>query len=753
MPDLHDDPTAELAEYVTPSGKALKEPCKVTVRGCRSRYRDYVQQDSERSRARSKIDGLFDGLPPQDSRMLRAQGRGGEFNVNLGTAQQALDEAQSGYIDLINSLQNLVAPSVKVPDQAERFRVETRLAVHATHAFRNWPDFHANYLRLTGQYLKHGVGFALLSDPDNFRWRVMGFDCLFMPQQTPASPDAVEEVFIRESIPVGQLFSFIERESSATASGWNPEAVKSAILAADTSRQRYDEANWEAVQREIKNNDLHDSVQYKNVKIVWHVRKEPGGKYSLYCFLDAPPVDRRGKEMENEEFLLSLPGKYKRLTDLLVPFCYGTGNGTYHSIRGLGQRIFPLVQAYNRLYCTAMNGAMLGAGVMIQPDGPRSRMGLQFQQVGPLLVMPENVKFVERSMPNLAQSILPFVQDLDQRLNDNLDFYSTKGAASGSPYRSRLQVEAEIAAATRLTSANLSLFYTSWHILIREMFRRLVTGDKSDPIIADFHARCAEDGITPEMMEAIDFDRCMAVRAVGGGSASNRVAALGRIWQYASQFDPMGRQNLLFDTVAAELNHDSATRYVQATVEPRPTPERKMAELENSELLRGTAVPVYPNEMHTEHLIAHLPRLQEFVVAIDEGQVDAMEVLQGLTLLYQHAAEHAQFVSSDPYAGAIASQARAILQRSGQQILNYTRRAQAEAQQAAQDGGQGEVSQADQLKLQHEQFRMEHERTMAELEIQKAQMQIQRDAQAAAQKMALIDAQQSSQIALRTSGF
>lgn len=725
----------------------------------RSKFSLYRREDQKRNRNRARIDGMFDGEPPQSEQLLRSLGRGAEFNVNLGTSQRALDLAMSGYIDLANSVQTLMNVESGVGEQAERDYVNTRIAVHATRAIRSWPGFHSSYLELVSEFIKHGVGIAMFADSVDFRFLVSGLQNFLIPQQTRSSPEYVDSAYYREQIPVVQLYSYIEDEKAAEAMGWNVEAVKRSLMsAASTTKKNFSESNWEELQREIKNQDDNTTSMYPNVPLVWAWVKEADGTYSRFCILEstrASGVTPGGEKVDPlEAFLYKDEFSVERPEEAFIPFTYGVGNnGTYHSIRGLGQRIFPLVQAYNRMYCTAMNGAMLSSGVMVQPTSAQSRANMQFQQHGPFMVVPENVQFVEKAFPNLSQSVLPFVQDLTQQLGENMDFYSTAGAAGGSPYRNRLQIEAELASATQLTSANLSLFYSSWTLLVREMTKRLIEGPKSNPVVREFYRRCEEDGVPEVIVKSIDYSRTVAVRAVGAGNASSRVAKLERLQQYAPQYDETGRHNLLYDLTAAELDHEAAERYVPALPGERPTTDFAIASMQNAQLVQGIVLPVLSTELHGEHLRAHLPRIQEITTGIDAGQIDAMQVLQGLINLHDHAAEHTVMLAADPLSQAVVAEANAILQRSNEQILNFTRKAQAEAQNAAQAGEQQEGPSEEDLKQMEQMQKMRHEQTMAQLKVQEQELKLQITQAQGAQKIALADAKAAGNVVAQANTF
>ena len=112
--------------------------------------------------------------------------------------------------------------------------------------------------------------------------------------------------------------------------------------------------DFEALQQELKNNDIYTGIENPSVSVLHFWVKEMDGSVSHYiCAEDGP-----------KDFLYKKVSRYEKAEQAYVMFTYGVGsNGTYHSIRGLGQRIFAHVQTSNRLRCQQIDGAMLASAM------------------------------------------------------------------------------------------------------------------------------------------------------------------------------------------------------------------------------------------------------------------------------------------------------------------------------------------------------------------------------------------------------
>ena len=675
-----------------------------------------LRADEKSAVNRSRIDSMFDGVAPYSQSQLAASGQGLKTNLNFGEAQRLLDISLSAYVDLYTSLEKLVEVKATTGERSEVGPKEDIVAEELTNLFRRWPEFHSSYLRLCTQFIKHGVGIAYFDSPEDWKFRVGGFADILIPRQSQASENAIDIAVGRRQYQLHELYHFIKNEKAAKAVGWNVAEVKRVMMEnVKTSGRAYTSGNtysdYEALQAEIKNNDLYTGIQNPTVDVLHYWVREIDGSVSHYISAESSPKD----------FLYKKVSRYETPEQAYIFFTYGVGsNGTYHSIRGLGQRVFSHVQTSNRLRCQQIDGAMLASSVMIQPENQRSLDELSFTFYGAYAVMSPNVRIVEKAIPNLGTAVQPALQDLSQQLSLNTDTMSPYGPNQTSPYKNQMQVVADMDVATRISGSTLNLFYSSWTRLMREMVRRIVQVKRPDAAIKDFFDRCEKRGVEKEFIKKLDVAQTKAVRSIGNGSHANRLVSLRELQGISGQFDDVGRRNLTRDIVSTRVGHDLADRYVPAQEDDRQTVDTKIAYLENQQLQQGQPVPVVSSELHGQHLQLHVPLLQQFIQAINEGQADPQQVLPALQALYQHIAETAQYAAGDPALEAVVSNAKQILQYA-EEAINNTMKAlekiQREQQQISEEeGGQPETSEVD-MKLQKAQVDMQITQQKAELEM------------------------------------
>lgn len=710
MPDVNELDGLDL-QGLDDKGKPAKTRLK-DVKSAVSVFSTLLKADEKSSVNRARVDAMFDGVAPYDSGKLLVSGQSLKTNLNFGEAQRILDVALSAYVDLYSSLERFVNVQATTGERSEVGPKEEIVAEELTHLFRSWPEFHSSYLRLCTTFIKHGVGITYFDSADDWRFKVGSFADMLIPRQTPATEENIDIAVGRRQYHLHELYAFIRNEKAAKAVGWDIDEVKRVMVKNVSTYSTLRSDNYEALQAEFKNNDLHAGIQNPTVDVLHFWVREIDGSVSHYICAENSP----------KEFMYKRPSRYAKPEQAYILFSYGVGsNGTYHSIRGLGQRIFNHIQISNRLRCQQIDGAMLSSAVMIQPENQRSLDELQFTFYGAYAVMSPNVKIIEKAIPNLATAVQPALQDLTQQLQLNTDTISTYGPQQGSPYRNQMQVVSDMDVATRISGATLNLFYSSWHRLMREMVRRVVQSKKQGPAVKDFYSRCEKRGVDAEFIKKLDVERTKAVRSIGSGSLANRLVSLRELQGISGQFDDVGRRNLTRDIVSTRVGHDMADRYVPANVESRPTVDSKIAILENNLLQQGQPVPVVSNELHGQHLQVHAPLLQQLIEGINTGQVDPQQALPALQALYQHIGETAQFAAGDPALEGLVSQINQDLQYA-EEAINNTMKAlekiQRDQAQVAEESGEQPTGPSEvDLKLQKAQVDMEISQQKAELDM------------------------------------
>jgi hypothetical protein len=714
-------------------------------------YKKLKDADDKSSRNRAEIQAMFDGVPPYNDADLVASGQAYRCNVNFDEASTILESAAAGYIDLIHSVEHLLSLKTEFGDSKTRTEYNHVIADELTRAIRSWPQFHFNYQLLVQNFVAHGVGIAYWEDDIDWRWRVSMFGDFLIPRKTLACEDEIEIAVCVRSYQSHQLYTFIEDPEAATDMGWNVEEVRRALVkATNGSSSNSTFTDWEALQREFKNNDLFTGTAgASEIKVIHAWVKEFDGTVSYYMTLE---------NNEAEAFLCVKKGLYRHVNSAFVFFPFGIGtNGYYHSIRGLGYKIFPQIQLSNRLRCQMADGAMLSSTLLLQPSDEQALEDLNFTYYGPYSVLaPGTVNVVERAMPDVSRSAMPFLNEMVSQMQYKTGVY--EGAKSGindNREKTKFETQAILSGQSRLSLAALNLFYEPWGRVLKEIVRRFVCGcyvdgEPGSREILEFKERCMMRGVPLEAISAIDIDSVRPVRAIGSGSEAQRLLATDELTQLMPGFDEYGRKAAIRDRVAARFGYDLADRYTPPPdAEARPVIDVKVAMLENNEMRTGGQIEILPNENHLEHARVHLGALGEVAGGVEQGAVPVEQVVDFMVNLFGHTTQHVEYVSQDVTIPEEGAMLRQQLQQFGEIVNNSVKHVQRlrEGQQAGGDMvPQGDTApQQDDFAVQLQQKLQEHQvklQMMQEVHRTKLNLRVAE----LRQKMALRDAETANKL-------
>jgi hypothetical protein len=712
----------------TPPPSRIKDP-----ESLHQVYNRLKQSDDVNARNRSEVDAMFDGQPPYDDGTLREAGMASRCNLNFGEAEALLEASLAGYVDLVQSVENLITVEVKEQDPGKKSDYERIIAEGFTKMLREWDEFNFKHVLNSTYFVKHGVSVAYWEDEYDWRWQVSKIGDFLIPRRTFAAEEMVEVAVSPRVMRAHELYSFIKNEDRASEIGWDVDEVKKAILANSGATDSYHISDWERYQEDLKNNDIYVSHGAgSEIRVIHAWVKEYDGTISHYISL---------ADGSNEEFLYQKRSRFRRACDAFVTFCYGVGtNGYYASIRGLGYKIFPHIQVSNRMRCQFVDGAMLSTSLLIQPDSEDSLENLAFEYLGPFSVLNSGVQILEKNLPNIGQNAIPVLQDMSQQLRERAGAYRSVAGNPTSKERTKFEVQAQLQGDARLTSGAMNLFYEPWTRLLRGCFRRAVRADylaeeRGGEAVAAFKKYCSSRGVPLDVLHN-KVTEVRAVRSIGAGSDQLRLIAMDEFMAISSQFDEQGRQSLLRDRVAARVGYDHVDRYVPKLPESRPVIDERIAEFENAGMSQGRQFTPQSTENHFVHASVHIQDIANLAESVKQQQADLQTAAQYFQIALPHATQHMQFVAQDASRKQEYGQLKQLLQQSGEIAQQTVEKAAAEQARAAEAGGAPAGPSSDMQALQVE-LQMEQERHQQKMALQQAEAQ---------QKFALRDAETAQKI-------
>ena len=709
-------------------GKAPKSRA-TSAKVIRGIYNKMLEDDEASATTRVRVQGMVDGDPPFNPAALRAQGQSSRANANFLQGAKIIDRVCNGFNDIIFSTKTLLTVDTEFGEEAERFQYNRVISEELTRTMRKWSGFASHFMQLNKKFVTHGVGIAYFPDTVDWRYEVAGFGDFHIPRQTPASEEKIQIAISKQDISVTELHDYIRDEAKAAELGWNVEAVKKAVNRATDRASTGALGDYENLQMEIKNNDTVFNRKYQHVRILRALVREFDGTISFHL------IEKDG----DGECLCYVPSKYKNVNEAFVFFCYGIGNGTFHGIRGLGHTLYPLVQLHNRMMCMMADSAMLSGAIMVQPQSQKALDELKFSYFGSFGVISPGVDIVEKAVPNLAQSSMPMLTEVKDRMAESGSMFTAGGNSKRTEvYQNRLNSEAQMEEMAGSDSASVDLFYASWDRVIREMVRRIVNGPKSDPLIREFHARVEKQGVPKEAFKALDHDSTYATRAIGAGNPAYRTMGLQRLISLLPNLDEIGQKNLIFEIVSDIVGYQNAAQFAQRPEEERLNVEAKVAEMENILLFQGNPLGVNPQELHATHALIHAGPLQQMVEGIETGTVDPVAALPGMRAMLQHLGQHAEPLARDPGQRVVFGMVKEGINNLTQIVDNFERKLRNDQRK---EGGEAPAAGAEDTETVAKQ-------RLAELKVAQEEFKLQLMQQLGSIKIAELQAKSQQSLAL-----
>lgn len=647
------------------SGKAKSNDRLSSVAAALALFHKLRTSDELSALNRSTVQAMLDGAAPYNADALRTAGAGFRHNLNFGEGRAILDAAITAYTDLVDSVEYMA--TVQLPpaagDATTRNEISEIISEEFHRMVRSWPEFDSYWTRLAGEFVAHGVGIASFQDCESWKWTPGGWDDFLIPRQTQATEEAVEVLIARRSYLVHELYAKIEDEAAAKDVGWDVQEVRQALVVASRDGRGQDLrgwwGDWMQLQKRLKNNDLQ--VSYADASVVKTLHfwvRGFDGQYSHYICLENPT-----KTSTNSKFLYKQVDRFKSASQAFTIFSYGVGNGTYHSVRGLAYRIFPMVQTSNRLRCSVLDSTSLSLALHLQPKDNAALEEPPITINGPIAYISPEMNVVEKAFSAPGEHALSIVRDLAMLTQNNSPAFRARGVMPNGQERTKYEVQAEQESEASLTVSAVNMFYRSWRRLLKEMFSRVQAigieegkepSEARFPEVQEFYLRCLERGVTPDFVAGVrDVE---PLKAVGYGSAGSRQVALDSAMQMIGSFDEVGRRNVLRDSISSRFGRDVADRYLPRLEQPRPVIDEKIAELENAAMKSGSTVNVQEGENHAVHAGLHLQAVAEVMQELEQARQSGQDMdyltikpeLEFVGSELTHIQPHVDAISTDP---------------------------------------------------------------------------------------------------------
>lgn len=736
-----------------------------------------LEADRERAVALAIVKGMLDGNSPFNQSVLTAEGQGNRTNVNFREGEAMLSSAETPYYDLFAESPTYFQVEVDERDPQKRSQYSRSVTEHFDAMLKDWAGFDYNFQRTNHEMVGFGRGFVMWPDPVSWRFSAIQQSRVLVPDGTPADPDALEIVVVRQSMTVSDLYSKVRNPDAAKKVGWRPQAVMEAIAGAmPETVNSTTEIDQEMVQERVRNHDLYESIRSDKILIANIFVKEFTGKVSHLIVEERNAVETRttgGKAKDSKaKFLYKKIGRYNSFREILGTFFFDIGDGTWHSVKGLGIKLRPFIEIKNRLNCSIVDNAFINLSVLMQATSGRAEQETALMQLGPLTILPANFEIRQWGMAGRMEEGLVVERALSGKLENNTGQYRKTTRDRGNP-ETATKVNYDAMQEASLNKGAVNRYYAQLDCVGEELFRRATNfnltaennGLGPNAAALKFQQKCLDDGVPKSCLKKIRFVR--ASRTSGNGSVFLRQQVINETMPLVPMMNEEGRQNWLDHAIAVKAGSENVALFnPKQQISPGLQNDQAYAMIENDVLRDGSPVMVTSTQNALTHATTHMKAASEAINSIPKGG-NPEQVLAFLDSVGPHVAQHLQTMANDQMRGrefkvlsdqlkqlgGIADEMRGKIEQAKRR-----QQAQMQAQQKAMAAQQQKTQQVmtdEQLKVIETQNKiaLSRQKAGATMELKKTRQDqdMALKQQKAVQDMALSDASTATDIRAKTS--
>lgn len=659
-----------------------------------------IRADDERAKVRARVKGLVDGNPPYSASELKRTGQSFRTNVNFRDAEAMLGTAVSAFYDVFAEVEHYAKVKCSRGDANQQMEYSRILTEEFDRLQKGDDDF--DYMMQLSQHemVLYGVGPVVFED--NFDWRCKPVKCanFLVPDETKSNTRDFTIAVIRNSYQVHELYSFVRDEKAAAAAGWSVGAARNAIMKAAPSHRGRKGHSWEHYQDQIRANDLSFSAKCATVDVS-HVfyrefptKENPTGAIS-HCI-----IDERG---EGKDFLFRKVGRYESWDQCVHVMFYDKGNGSFHSVKGMGVKFYAPLELKNRLRCSLADAAHARGSILMVADNPNVMNRMNIVNYGPFTFVPKGLEVKQTGVAGAIEGPLAVEREIEGGIQANMSTYRARLDKGGNP-RTATEIEALVGQQSVLGKTQLNRYYAQLDGLFAERYRRAVSEKitKDTPGGAEalaFQRRCIERGVPPEAMRRAESVR--AARTTGKGSPMERRYAMNQMLELAGMLPEGGREKVVKDAVASITGWHSLERYYPAPEKDSHAQEQQQeAARENILFRHGQATPLGGLDNHAIHAEVHIGAAVEAISSVQQGSIDPMETMGFFSAVLAHLRMHLEQLSLDKSRSELAQLVGNQVKEVEKAVGNIARELAAQQQQAQQEAAEREQAMAEMQSLQ-----------------------------------------------------
>lgn len=649
-----------------------------TVHAARAVHSRYRQDHAKRIYFYSLIQGLIGGNPPYDPVELRQHGLAHISNFSTLDGTSLYEKAGLAYWNLLNQTEHIVKFKLKlppdIPERGDAAKWQDIMARNWDYVVRHWKSFTAQMNMLSAQLVLFGTSPVVWPDEQDWQWEVTELSKFFIEDMASTDVSRHTAVCIESYTTVQDLFEIYmeykdtDPDDPNFKGPWNKNELADLLkhVASGTDRTTGSWPDMLELKKKWQNGDIASGVLFTDsVRLVTLLYKEYDGKISQYRF---------HRDFDSGNFLFAVDRQYECMEDALVIFTVQPGEFTIHGNKGIGHKIFSMVQAKNQLDCSLVDMAKWASTPIIK--NPVSG----YQEIDTIRFTPGTItnigssEFVNNTLSQNMDNVIGVSQYLDGKLQFNLATSGDDPAVPDADTGSKAPAELRTIAYKEwgVLKNSIAHFYNHSDALFATMFKRMWYAKEGYPhykFVEEWKNLCMEDGV-PEQIFTMNTDpkeaglnglprhiQIKASRVAGDGSTLARIMGLQGMSVLVGDLGPKAVREYKRQYIAAHMGDD----YIEPFMQDEETGDEtsggaSLAAVENNCMEDGKGVVFSLDNEHKAHFSMHMSLASRIIEQVTVQEMDAMGADKVFTVLVPHLREHFQAIASSPFAGSFVEQ-------------------------------------------------------------------------------------------------
>ena len=596
-------------------------------------YDEMRKSHGKRAYNYARIQGMLDGNPPYPKKSMQRTGLEASSNVNWRDGEAVYESVALAYWSLFNEVEHIARFTTNIGDPNSNPETGDIVSEEWDRIVRRWDKFSTLMSQHQGDLIKFGSSFLVWTDERDWRFDVADVWRTLIPERSRNHVDFLNIVAIEHIMTAQELWNVYENSEGGK---WDKETLARILTFYanyNSDDREYSGQYFAELQRMVRNGDTSIEELYNSdILMVSMFVREFDGKISRGIF-------HSKFEGGTDDWAFFEDRQYEEMGEALQLFTFTPGEQFVHGNKGVGHRIYNVIEGITQMDNSAMDSARRSTTVLVSTGASRGRDSKQLLfNYGGMTDIGE-AKFVQNLMGSNTLPVIEAARYFRFKLETNNNISGTSMSNPDGKPRTFGEVRAQVTKEAKVQKNRIAHYYNQLDVLFRQMVRKMLQSKDGDPgyeMVRLWKERCIARNVPAEFFALTEENKgedglpghmeVFAVRASGSGSQVADQIEMQTIMQVLPTLGERGRRAAMQDFIAAHRGHDYIDRYLPPEDQTQqPTGEDTIASIENNQLEKGEMVVVSPDNNHAIHAPRHMNRMQQIAQAFNEAESQARQ--------------------------------------------------------------------------------------------------------------------------------